>query len=146
MNASQILGTVLLAVGAIVAVSEMHTLTIYLIAVAVACFVGAGVAFAGASLPLTLGVAAVVAVLGMPVAHWMRGRLRNHASEHVTHDDVGRTVQVVAFDQDHLRVSYRGTAWNARMQDASATTPHPGQTLRIVAREGNVLVLAAVAA
>ncbi|GAB3025518.1 hypothetical protein GCM10027285_04320 [Oleiagrimonas citrea] len=146
MNASQMLGTALLVVGAIVAVSEMHTLTIYLIAVAVACFVGAGAAFAGASLPMTLGITAVVAVLGMPVAHWMRGRLRNHASEHVTHDDVGRTVQVTSINDDHLRVSYRGTAWHARMQDASAATPHPGQTLRIVARDGNVLVLAADAA
>ena len=142
MHASEVLGTILLVIGAIVAVSEMHTLTIYLIAVAVACFAGAGAAFAGLGLPWSLATVGIVTLLGLPIAHWTRGRLRNRASDQVSHDDVGRSVEVLAHGPGFLRVSYRGTAWQARMRDASATVPSPGQTLRIVAREGNVLVLA----
>jgi len=142
MSASEILGTILLVAGALVAVSEMHTLTIYLLAVAVACFAGAGAAFLGFGLSWSLAVVGIVTLLGLPIAHWARGRMRNRASEQVSNDDVGRSVEVLAQGHDFLRVSYRGTAWQARMQDASATMPTPGQTLRIAAREGNVLVLA----
>jgi membrane protein implicated in regulation of membrane protease activity len=143
MHASDVLGTILLVVGAIVAVSEMHTLTIYLIAVALACFAGGAVAFLGVGLNGTLAVVGVVILLGLPIAHWVRGRLKNRASDEVSNDDVGRTVKVLETGGESLRVSYRGTAWQARMQDASAAAPQSGQTLRIVAREGNVLVLAA---
>jgi membrane protein implicated in regulation of membrane protease activity len=143
MQAPEILGTVLLVIGAIIAVSEMHTLTIYLIAVAVACFAGSAAAFAGAGLPISLAVVGVVVLLGLPIAHWVRGRLKNRASDEVSNDDVGRTAKVLETGGETLRVSYRGTAWQARMQDASAAMPQAGQTLRIVAREGNVLVLAA---
>lgn len=143
MHASEILGTILLVAGAIIAVSEMHTLTIYLIAVAVACFAGAGAAFAGAGLPFSLAVVGVVALLGMPIAHWVRVRMKNRASDDVSNDDVGRSVKVLDAGDEFLRVSYRGTAWQARMQEASAAAPQVGQRLRIVAREGNVLVLAA---
>jgi membrane protein implicated in regulation of membrane protease activity len=141
MNSSEILGTVLLVIGAIIAVSEMHTLTIYLIALAVACFAGAAAAFAGASLPLSLSVLGAVALLGLPVAHWVRKRMKNHASDQVTQDDVGRTVNVVEVGAERLRVSYRGSTWNAHMHESHALEPQVGQTLRIVAREGNTLLL-----
>ena len=143
MQASDVLGTILLVIGAIVAVSEMHTLTIYLIAVALACFAGGAVAFLGVGLNGTLAVVGLVILLGLPIAHWVRGRLKNRESDEVSNDDVGRTVTVLEAGGETLRVSYRGTAWQARMQDASAAAPQSGQTLRIVAREGNVLVLAA---
>ena len=142
MQASDILGTILLVAGAIIAVSEMHTLTIYLIAVALACFAGGAVAFLGVGLNGTLAVVGLVILLGLPIAHWVRGRMKNSASDEVSNDDVGRSVKVLAADDEIIRVSYRGTAWQARMQDASAV-PQAGQHLRIVAREGNVLVLAA---
>lgn len=131
----------LLIVGALVAISESHTLTIYLLAVALACFVAAGVAFAGGSLPLSLIVLGIVILLGMPVAHWLRGRMKNCASERVSQDDVGRTVSVVEVGGERLRVPYRGSTWNARMQEKYSLDPRVGQTLRIVAREGNTLVL-----
>lgn len=141
MDAGTILGIVLLIVGALVAISEIHTLTIYLLAVALACFVAAGVAFAGGGLSLSLIVLGIVILLGMPVAHWLRLRMKNHASEQVSQDDVGRTVSVVEVGAEGLRVSYRGSAWNARVQENHSLDPQVGQTLRIVAREGNTLVL-----
>lgn len=141
MSETEILGTVLLVVGAIVAVAEMHTLTIYLIAIAVACFAGAATAFLGGGLPVSLAVLGAVAAAGLPVAHWVRARLRNRASEQVSRDDVGRTVTVAESGPGRLRVSYRGTTWDARLADAAAAEPTVGQTLRIVDRDGNTLLL-----
>lgn len=142
MPASDILGTILLVIGAIIAVSEMHTLTIYLIAVSAACFVGAVAAFAGAGLPLSLILIGLVVLLGLPIAHWVRVRMKNRASDEISNDDIGHTVQVIQSSAGQLRVSYRGTVWQARLQETSAAMPQTGQELRIVAREGNVLVLA----
>lgn len=146
MNKHEILGTVLLVIGALLAVSEMHTLTIYLLAVALACFVGGAVAFVGGSLTSTLAAIAVVLLLGLPIAHWLRARMKNAASESMSQDDVGRDVLVIESGNGRLRVNYRGTAWDARLSKADATLPRPGQNLRIVARDGNTLVLEAVAA
>jgi len=145
MDNNEIFGTVLLVIGALVAVSEMHTLTIYLIAIAVACFAGGAVAFMGAGLTTTLTVVGVVTLLGLPIAHWVRGRMKNVASDQVSNDDIGRDVTVLESGNGRLRVTYRGTAWDARLVAADATSPLPGQTLRIVAREGNTLVLEAPA-
>ena len=141
MNENDILGTLLLVIGALVAVSEMHTLTIYLIAVALACFAGGAVAFMGAGLTTTLAVVGVVILLGLPIAHWVRGRMKNAASEQISQDDIGRDVTVIESGNARLRVNYRGAAWDARLAKPDATLPQPGQTLRIVAREGNTLVL-----
>jgi|GEM_PF-831636 len=145
MEPATILAIVLLVLGAIAAVSEIHTLTIYLLAVAVACFAAAAVAFAGAGLVWSLVVLAVVLLLGMPLAHWLRKRLRNTASEEVSHDDVGRDVTVLEHRDGKLRVSYRGAAWDARLEDPQTAPPAAGETCRIVAREGNRLVIATAA-
>ncbi|MGH8128867.1 MAG: NfeD family protein [Gammaproteobacteria bacterium] len=142
MDSATILGIVLLIIGALTAVSEIHTLTIYLIAVALACFVAGGVALAGGGLILSLIVLAVIVLLGMPVAHWVRKRLKNRASEDVTRDDVGHSVTILDSHGEGLRVSYRGSTWDARLENASVTTPQAGETYRIASREGNVLVLA----
>lgn len=145
MDPATILAIVLLVLGAIAAVSEIHTLTIYLLAVAVACFAAAGTAFAGGGLMWSLVVLAVVTLLGMPLAHGLRKRLRNTASEEITHDDVGRDVTILESRDGRLRVSYRGAAWDARLEDPYAAPPAAGTTCRIVAREGNRLVIASPA-
>lgn len=142
MHASEILGTTLLVVGAIIAVSEMHTLTIYLIAIALACFAGALVAFHGGGFTVTLVVIGIVILLGMPLAHWVRARMKNRASDEVSQDDVGRPVTVIEAGADGaLRVYYRGTAWNARLVQANHDVPQPGQTYSIITRQGSTLVV-----
>lgn len=141
MASTTIIGIVLLVIGALVTISEIHTLTIYLIAIALACFAGSGASLAGASATTSLTIVAAVIVLGMPIAHWARRKLKNRASDEVSQDDVGHTVTVLARDADGLRVSYRGSAWSARLGGPVTTTPQAGETFRIVAREGNTLVL-----
>lgn len=142
MEPATILAIVLLILGASAAVSEIHTLTIYLIAVAVACFAAAAVAFAGGGLLWSLVVLGVVILLGMPVAYWLRKRLRNSTSEEISHDDVGHEVTVLESRDGKLRVSYRGAAWDARLEDPHSAPPAAGMRCRILSREGNRLVIA----
>ncbi|HET7662306.1 MAG TPA: hypothetical protein VFK31_01595, partial [Rhodanobacteraceae bacterium] len=77
MDSSTLLGIVLLVAGALVLLSELHTLTIYLLAIAAGLFAAGGLALAGGSLTATLILLAVVVILGMPVAHWARKKLKN---------------------------------------------------------------------
>ncbi|MGH8427625.1 MAG: NfeD family protein [Gammaproteobacteria bacterium] len=138
-----VFGIVLLVAGALVVVAEIHTLTIYLIALAAACFVAGGLALgADTGLATTLIVFAVVLFAGLPVAYYARRRLKNPESEHVTHDDVGASVTVVTARDGQLRVSYRGAEWDARpAAELAAENIAPGARLRIAARDGNTLVV-----
>ncbi|MHB8348152.1 MAG: NfeD family protein [Acidiferrobacterales bacterium] len=136
-------GIVLLIVGAFVTVAEIQSLTIYLIAVALACFVAGGLALlAHTGLATTLIAFALILLAGFPVAHYARRRLRNPESDRVSRDDVGATVEVVAVRGQTLRVSYRGTEWDARpAAGISAAGLVAGTTLRIVERDGSILVV-----
>lgn len=142
MDSSTWLGIALLVAGALVLLSELHTLTIYLLAIAAGLFAAGGLALAGGSLTATLILLAVVVILGMPVAHWARKKLKNHEAEAVTHDDVGRSVTIAHVDANAWRVNYRGTTWSARPEAAVAITPAAGEIWRIARREGNTLILA----
>lgn len=142
MDSSTLLGIVFLVVGALVLLSELHTLTIYLLAIAAGLFAAGGLALAGGSLTATLILLAAVVILGMPLAHWARRKLKTRESEAVTHDDVGHRVDVVGVDGAALRVAYRGSTWNARLETATTTPPTVGDTCTIARREGNTLILA----
>lgn len=141
MERMEVLGTALLLIGMLAAVSEMHSLTFYLLVVAIAAFAGAAAAFLGLGLPGTLVLMTVVMLLGLPLAHYSRRWVANHASDAVTHDDIGNEVVVLAVNAEALRVDYRGTGWQAQLQDPAAALPAAGQRLRIVARRGNLLIL-----
>lgn len=136
-------GIALLIAGALVIVVEIQSLTIYLIAVAVACFVAGGLAVGGhVGLDTTLAAFGLVLLAGLPAAHVFRRRLKNPESDLVSHDDVGATVEVLSASDGMLRVSYRGAQWDAR--PAAQLPPErmqPGAKLTIVEREGNVLVV-----
>ncbi|HET7301655.1 MAG TPA: NfeD family protein [Oleiagrimonas sp.] len=141
MDSSTWLGIALLVAGALVLLSELHTLTIYLLAIAAGLFAAGGLALAGGSLTATLILLAVVVILGMPVAHWARKKLKNHEAEAVSQDDVGRSVTIAEIDHDTWRVNYRGTTWMARPETAATVMPVAGETWRIARREGNTLIL-----
>jgi membrane protein implicated in regulation of membrane protease activity len=146
VNERTILAIVFMVAGAALAVLEIQTLTIYLIAVALACFVAGAVALVGGGLAASFAALGVVTLVGLPVAHWVRKRLRNREADEVAQDDVGRTATVVSAESRSLRASYRGSVWDARLAADGAVLPRPGETLRIAAREGNVLVLAPLSA
>ncbi len=136
-------GIVLLIVGASVVAVETQSLTIYLIAVAVACFVAGGLALiAHTDIATTLIGFAFILLAGIPVAHYARRRLKNPESDRVSRDDVGASVEVVAVRGETLRVSYRGTEWDARPAIGFSTAGlAAGATLRIVERDGSMLIV-----
>ncbi|HEU0196766.1 MAG TPA: NfeD family protein [Nevskiaceae bacterium] len=143
MSTATLYGIILLILGALVTLSELHTLTIYLLALAAGLFAAGGLALAGGSLTADFALLAVVLVLGLPIAHWWRRRLKNRASDDVTHDDVGRQVTVVSVEGMRLRVSYRGSTWDARMDPATADLPALGVSCKITRRDGNTLIIKA---
>lgn len=137
-------GIALLIAGALVIVAEIQSLTIYLIAVALACFVAGGLAASGrAGLDLTLAAFGLVLLAGLPLAHLARRRLRNPESDLVSHDDVGAMVEVISVRNGMLRVSYRGAEWDARAAGGELPSERmvPGARLTIVERDGNTLVV-----
>ncbi len=137
----KIIGIALIVLSASLIVLEMHTLTIYLLAVAAACIAGGVIALTGGGSIWVLSTMVITGVVALPLAHWARGRLKNRASEDVSRDDTGHSVTVVEAAGERLRVAYRGSTWNARLRDSSAAVPQPGHILVISAREGSTLVL-----
>ena len=119
--------------------AEMLTGTFYLLAVGVAFAVGGLAAWIGASLPMQLLTAGVLAVIGTMIAHrWRRQRGEPPPQPGL---DVGQSVHVESWQPDgSARVVYRGTKWNGVL--ASGETPRR-HTMYIVATRGSTLVLAA---
>lgn len=142
MDTSTLIGIIFLVVGALVALSEIHTLTIYLLFVAIGLFAAGALALAGGSLTADLILLAVIIILGMPIAHWWRGKLKNRESDAVSEDDVGRKVTVIDVDGAALRVDYRGSTWDARLDATVTATPARGDSYVIARRKGNLLILA----
>jgi len=137
-------GIGLLILGALIVVAEIHTFTIYLIAVAAACLVAGALAVGLHTGPDTTLIGfGLVLLAGLPVAHLTRRSLRNAESDRVSQDDVGAAAEVVSIRNGRLRVSYRGAEWDARPAAGdSAEGLLPGVSLTIVARDGNTLVVA----
>lgn len=142
MESTTTLGIIFLVVGGLVTLSELHTLTVYLIAVAVGLFVAGAMALAGIGITADLAVLAIIILLGLPLAHWWRGKLKNREADEVSEDDVGRSVTIVSVTGNALRVDYRGSTWDARLDAEADTIPANGDTFQITRREGNLLILA----
>ncbi len=135
------LGIALLILGGILMLAEIHTLTLYLLAVSIACFAAGAVSVAGVGLAPTLAVLAAVTLLGLPLAYGLRKKLKNSAADKTTRDDVGNFVSVVGLERGSIRVAYRGTTWDARLAPSVTADPRPGDTLVIADRQGNTLIL-----
>ena len=142
MNSFEWTGAIFLILGALVTLAEIHTLTIYLLAVAVGLFAAGAAALAGMSFTANLAILAVITLLGLPAAHWWRGKLKNRAAEDLMNDDVGQAVVVAESAGGRLRVAYRGTTWAAGLSAPESAEPKVGESYVIVRREGNLLVIA----
>ncbi len=135
------LGITLLILGGVLMLAEIHTLTLYLLAVSIACFAAGAVSVAGVGLAPTLAVLAAVTLLGLPLAYGLRKKLKNPEADNTTRDDVGNFVSVVNVDRGSIRVAYRGTTWDARLDPSAIAGPCPGDTFIIADRQGNTLIL-----
>jgi len=122
---------------AILVGAELITGTFYLLAVGIAFAFGGVAAFAGASRPMQLLTAGILAVIGAMLAHRWRRRRGEPAPQPGL--DIGKRVHVEAWRADGTaRVVYRGTHWDAVA--AARDTPRQ-DTMYIVDTRGSTLVL-----
>ncbi len=116
----------------------MVTGTFYLLAVGIAFAFGGLAAWVGASMPLQLLTAGVLAVVGTMLAH--RWRMRRGQASQQPDLDIGQSVRVETWNADGTaRVDYRGTQWNGELAVAAhAATPHDvhRRDARLDARSG----------
>ncbi|MGH9482960.1 MAG: NfeD family protein [Terriglobales bacterium] len=118
-------------------VIELHTQTVYLLAAAVAFFAGAAVGFAGGGAPWQFVAIGLFCLAGFPTASLVRHHQQRQAPLGAA--DIGLEVTVLSISPNGLRVSYRGTEWDAVMPEGTAA---PGETLRITATKGSTLEVA----
>ena len=118
--------------------AELLSGTVYLFAIGAAMLVCGLVAWAGASMPVQLLVAAVLAFAGSYAAHRWRSRHAEPAPQPPL--DVGQSVQVQFWQPDGTaRVAYRGTQWDAELARPDARRE---KTMYIVGTRGSTLVIA----
>ena len=134
-----------IAAGAAVAV-ELATGTFYLLMIALGLASGALAAHLGLASVVQVVTAAIVGSGATALWHWRRMQHPQSLAARENRDvnlDIGETVQVGKWAADHTaRVSYRGSAWTARLQPGCDAGPG---LHRVVAVEGNWLVLAPLA-
>lgn len=135
------IGIALLVLGGVLVLVELSSLTFYLLAIAIACFAAGATSIYGANHATTASVLGIVTLLGLPLAHWIRLKLRNPDADLVSQDDAGRSVTVERVDADGLRVQYRGSTWSAHLAEGDNGALRPGDRLRIARREANELIL-----
>lgn len=138
-----LVGVILLSLGALFVLGELNSGAFYMLAVAIACFAGGAVSMAGLGLTPTLSIFGVIAFLALPLAHWLRLRLRNPEADRLTYGgDIGHIVTVSSITSSGPRVIYRGTVWQAQLSDTVGDLPvKAGDALRITERRGNTLIL-----
>ena len=126
--------------GVVLVGAELVTGTFYLLALGIAFIVGGVAAWLGASTPVQLLVAGILALAGSFVAH--RWRLRHGTPLPQPSLDVGQQVHVHVWHPDGTaRVGYRGTQWDAELADRGASRD---RTMVIVATRGSTLLIAPV--
>jgi membrane protein implicated in regulation of membrane protease activity len=120
-------------------IAELLTGTFYLLVLGVACFAGGGVSYAGGTLGVQSGVAALCALIGLAWVHRYRTRL---TPERMRGLDIG---QPASFDcwvdknNGHARVRYRDTLWDAQI--AGEASGESGEVLYVTCVNGNTLTV-----
>lgn len=124
-----------LAVGIILVVLEMATLTFYMAALAFAAFVTALVTWLYPANEWQAALAfAVAGVVALPLAHLLRHRLQGGKEDPLADMDKGGVVTIAEEHGDSLRVKYRDSLWEAVWEGAGR--PHIGQRAEVTARDG----------
>lgn len=132
---------ILLVIGVLLLLAELVTGTFYLAALGTAFLFTAWVLWLW---PLSwLGAVLVLLGSGLAavyLAQHLRHRLQRGTSPVET--DAGGRALVSSVRDGRLRVRYRDSEWDARLRGAAAEAVlKPGDALRVVRREGNVLIV-----
>ncbi|MDO5624277.1 MAG: NfeD family protein [Pseudomonadota bacterium] len=107
---------------------ELFTLTFYMLMLAVGGMAGALAAYAGASVPVQIAVAAIVSSAAVLACYLVRRRRPGDPSPRADRSvnlDVGETIHIDGWNADGTAtVRYRGAQWTAIARPG--TLPHPG--------------------
>lgn len=122
---------------AILVGAELVTGTFYLLAIGIAAAMGGVAAWLGASLEMQFLIAGGLGVALIGAAHHWRVRQATPPPQDSL--DIGQAVQVLTAKPDGtVRVSYRGTEWDAELASPRAAL---SKTLYIVATKGSRLIV-----
>ena len=130
-------------VAAALSVVEMTTGSLYLLVLALAAAAAGVLAWFGFDLSSQWACAVAMGVIGPFLLHQYKKRCAQGPAKLNNNLDIGRTVDVLTWNADgSARVHYRGTQWDARLQDASAAR---GAQMLIVGSESATFLLAPLA-
>lgn len=120
-------------------IAEFYSGTFYLLVVAVAMLCGGASAWLGAPEASQYVIASIAGVIGVALVYAYKRRHPSAAAQPRADDpDLGQPVQILhASPAGHVRVQYRGAAWDASPVDGAAL--EDGATAYIVGRDGNLL-------
>jgi membrane protein implicated in regulation of membrane protease activity len=121
----------------VLVVAELMSGTLYLLVIGAGAAAAGVAALTGTGIAGQLAIAAVVSVAGIVIIRPLK--LGRHGTRHRNLSfDAGQSVEVVERRPDgSLRVNYRGTQWDARLEGAV------GERLVIKETRGNTLILVA---
>ena len=132
-------------VGLALIITEMLTGTFYLLVIGIAALIGAAVAFAGGDIWLQALIAGVSGLFGVWFAH---GKLKAKAAEagapNSNQLDIGQAVTVLQWvnqAQGLVRVSYRGTQWDAKVAANESATVQINDVLTISGRQDGLFLV-----
>ncbi|MEW6687666.1 MAG: NfeD family protein [Pseudomonadota bacterium] len=123
--------------GLTLVIVELLSGTFYLLMLGIAAFGAGAAAWFGAGFPLQSVVAGIVAAAGCWAVYAYRAR---NATRQMAPIDAGQPAKFESWvDQGArlARVSYRGAAWDARVDGADA--PEPGAIVYVQGSDGNTL-------
>ena len=125
------------------AVLEMASGTFYLLVLAAAALISGLLAWAGMGEVVQLAAASISTVVGIIAVQQYKKRCMRKAPKLSNNLDIGQTVEVLVWvgNEGRARVDYRGTQWDARLDDLSLER---GQTMRIIGAEGSTFILGAL--
>jgi len=117
--------------------AEMATGTFYLLVLAIAFSTGGVAALADLSLPIQIGLCAVVGMAGTILLR--RSKITRPEPAAEQNFDIGQAVRVMHWREDGtLRVIYRGAEWDAEVVAADTRRDQP---LFIKSMRGSTLIL-----
>ncbi len=125
----------------VLAVAEMATGTFYLLVIAVAAVVAGIFAWAGLSPTWQLAIASFSTIAGLIALQQYKKRCMKKEPKLGNNLDVGQYVEVLAWvgNEGRARVHYRGTQWDARLDDLGAAR---NERMCIIGSEGSTLIIA----
>lgn len=124
--------------------AEFLTGTFYLLVIAVGLLGGGFAAVCELSPAWQWSIASVVSMVGLSiVAIWRCHHSKTtQAVKHNNDLDMDQDVTILHMTSPkHMRVAYRGAQWDAILQETETNEPSIGDIVRIIKRNGNVLIV-----